>query len=110
MVREAGGRRRSPLTWTIGVVACVILVLVGVPVSLGSLAGIHLEMIGFGVPRDAAPRPGHIVALSIGAGAGFLVPAAACIFLFTSRGQRAVVAIAGLAALVVAVILFGIRL
>jgi hypothetical protein len=107
---EASGRRRSPLMWAIGVVACAILAYVGILVTLGSLVGIHLEMIGFGTPRDTAPRVGHIAAMSIGAGAGILVPAAACIFLYRSRSQRVVVAVGGVAALVVAVILFGMRL
>jgi hypothetical protein len=87
--------------------ACTGSILVGVFVVLGCLLALRLEADGFGRPRDTGMRPGYVAALTIGATAGVVVPTGICLALL--KGSRRLVAIvAGAAAIVVAVSLFGV--
>ena len=98
---------RSPLMATVVVVACVIVTVIGILVTIGCLGSIRLEFIDFGSSSDPDyPRAGYIALFAIGAAAGILAPAAACLFLLRS-GQRIVAIVAALATLLVAIILLG---
>jgi hypothetical protein len=95
--------RRHPI---LAALACTGSVVVGVFVVLSCLVELRLEAIGFGRPRDTGIRPGYISALVIGATAGVVVPTGVCLALL--KGSRRLVAVvAGAAAVVVAVSLFG---
>jgi hypothetical protein len=100
-------RRPQRQTLLVRAFACTSSVVVGVFVVLVCLLELRLEAIGLGRPRDTGIRPGYMVALAIGAIAGVVVPTAICLALL--KGSRRLVAVvAGAAAVVVAVSLFGV--
>jgi hypothetical protein len=103
---EAEKRPRSLLRTSVIVVTCVLFAVVGFSSAVGCLVFIHLEVIGFGLPRDTAPRADIITLLVIGAALGILVSALA-VFLVSRSGHRAVVIVAALTMLLLAIILFG---
>lgn len=93
----------KPAVW-----GCVALGIAGVFVTLGCLLAIYLEASGLGAaPRDGGMRPGYAVMLIFGAGAGILVPAAACRTALRASQRRIAVG-AALAAAVVAIAMLGI--
>ena len=86
---------------------CAGSIAVGVFVVLGCLLALGLEADGFGRPRDTGMRPGYVAVLIIGATAGIVVPTGICLALL--KGSRRLVAVvAGAAAIIVAVSLFGV--
>jgi hypothetical protein len=86
---------------------CVGSIAVGAFVVLGCLLALGFEADGLGRPPDTGMRPGYVAVLIIGATAGVVVPAAICLALL--KGSRRLVAVlAGFAAIVVAVSLFGV--
>ena len=103
---DAQKRPRSPVMSVIVIVACVLLAVVGVCVTIACLVSMHLEVIGFGEPPDAEPRADYIAWLIAGAAAGILIPAATSFFLLRS-GQRIIVIIAALAILLTTIVLLG---
>ena len=87
--------------------ACTGSILVGVFVVLGCLLALRLEADGFGRPRDTGMRPGYLAALMIGATAGVVVPTGICLALL--KGSRRLVAVVGgVAAIIIAISLFGV--
>jgi len=93
--------RKPVLVW----LACGVLVIVGVFVTLGCLLAGYLELGGFGTPP--MPRPLYLAALVFGAVAGLVVPGAVCMVLL--RGSNKVVLLfAAIAAVTVGLLVLGV--